>query len=272
MIQWTYNLTNFIVGLKGGNIMAGHSKWANIKHKKSREDAKRGKVFSKISKKLTLSARHHGGDLESNSELRMLVQKAREVNMPSDNIERAIKKGTGELEGVNYEEFTYEGYAPCGVAVYMELMTDNRNRTAAEIRHIFSKYGGNLGENGCVAWMFERKGQIIIDGSENPFDEDDLMMSALEAGAEDVEVENSFATIFTAPTDFMGVRENLVEAGYNVADASVAMIPNNPIKITNQEDAKKVLKIISILEDHDDVQEIYANFDLSHEIIEEIDA
>lgn len=250
--------------------MAGHSKWANIKHKKAKEDAKKGKVFSKISKKITASARHRGGDINLNTELRMLVQKAREANMPGDNIERAIKKGTGELEGVKYEEFSYEGYGPSGVAMYVELMSDNRNRTAAEIRHLFSKHGGNLGESGCVAWMFTRKGQIIIDGSEKPFNEDELLLTVLEAGAEDVEFSGQLATVYTDPTALMEVREKLLE--YNIVEAEIAMIPQNPLVINDLETAKRVVKLLDLLEDHDDVQAVYANFDLSAEVMEEIDS
>ncbi|AZR73114.1 transcriptional regulator [Anoxybacter fermentans] len=250
--------------------MAGHSKWANIKHKKAKEDAKRGKLFSKLSKKITVAAKNGGGDPNANPELRMLIQKAKEANMPNENIERAIKKGTGELEGVTYEHFTYEGYGPGGIALYIELMSDNRNRTAAEIRHLLSKNGGNLGESGCVAWMFERKGQIVIDGSEKAFDEDELMMAALEAGAEDVEVEDKLATIYTAPGDLMDVRENLVNAGYIISDAEVAMIPKNTVEINDPDVARKVLKLMDILEDHDDVQEVYSNFDIPEEIMREL--
>lgn len=251
--------------------MAGHSKWANIKHRKGREDAKRGKIFSKFSKKITLAAKNGGGDPEMNAELRMLIQKAKESNMPNDNIDRAIKKGTGELEGVNYEEIIYEGYGPCGTAVYLELMTDNRNRTAAEIRHLLSKHGGNLGETGCVAWMFERKGTLILDQSEQGFDSDELMMAALDAGAEDIEIEEGVATVYTNPSDWMEVQNNLAEAGYKVSDSSVGMIPSNVVPIDNVEDAKKVLKLMDILEDHDDVQEVYSNFDISGDLMEELE-
>lgn len=251
--------------------MAGHSKWANIKHKKAKEDAKKGKVFSKISKKITASARHSGGDINLNTELRALVQKAREANMPGDNIERAIKKGTGELEGVRYEEFQYEGYGPSGVAMYVELMSDNRNRTAAEIRHLFSKHGGNLGESGCVAWMFDRKGQIVIDGSEMPFNEDELLLAVLEVGAEDVEFVDQVATVYTGPSALMEVREKLLTE-YTIMEAEIAMIPQNPMVISDLETAKKVLKLLDLLEDHDDVQAVYANFDLSEEVLEQIEA
>ena len=250
--------------------MAGHSKWANIKHKKAKEDAKKGQVFSKISKKITTSARHSGGDINLNTELRMLVQKAREANMPGENIERAIKKGTGELEGVKYEEFNYEGYGPSGVAMYVELMSDNRNRTAAEIRHLFSKHGGNLGESGCVAWMFTKKGQIIIDGSEKPLDEDELLLTVLEAGAEDVEFSSQLATVYTDPTALMEVREKLLE--YSIVEAEIAMIPNNPMIIDDLETAKRVVKLMDLLEDHDDVQAVFANFDISTEVMEDMDS
>lgn len=251
--------------------MAGHSKWANIKHRKGREDAKRGKIFSKFSKKITLAAKNGGGDPEMNPELRMLIQKAKENNMPNDNIDRAIKKGTGELEGVTYEEIVYEGYGPCGTALYLELMTDNRNRTAADIRHLLSKHGGNLGESGCVAWMFERKGTLVLDQSEQDFDNDELMMAALEAGAEDIEIEDGIATVYTNPSDWMEVQENLIEGGYKVSDSSVGMIPSNEVSIESVEDAKKVLKLMDILEDHDDVQEVYSNFDISGDLMEQLE-
>ena len=252
--------------------MAGHSKWANIKHKKAKEDAKKAKIFSKLSRKITVAAREGGGDPEVNSELRMLMDKAKDNNMPNDNVERAIKKGTGELEGVEYEEFTYEGYGPGGAALYIDLMTDNRNRTAAEIRHLLTKHGGNLGENGCVAWMFERKGNIVIDGSETPFDEDELMMTALEAGAEDVEINDDMAIIYTDPTDFMEVHDNLKEdTSYKIADSDRAMIPKNDVKIDDLSTAKGVIKLMDALEDHDDVQDIYSNFDIPEEIMDQID-
>lgn len=248
--------------------MSGHSKWANIRHKKAREDAKKGKVFSRISKKLTAAAKHGGGDPDANAELRMLIQVAKESNMPNDNVDRAIKKGTGELEGVNYEEFSYEGYGPVGIALYIDLMSDNRNRTASEIRHLLSKHGGNLGETGCVSWMFDRRGKIEVEGS---FDEDEIMMAALDAGAEDVEVGEGSATIFTNPGDFMDVRQKLIDAGYTVTEAEVAMVAKNLVQIANADDAKKVLKIMDILEEHDDVQEVYANFDIPAEVMDQID-
>lgn len=249
--------------------MAGHSKWANIKHKKSREDAKRGKLFSKLSKQIAVAAREGGGDPEMNSDLRLAIQKAKDNNMPNDNIERAIKRGTGELEGVNYEKFVYEGYGPGGVALYLELMSDNRNRTAAEIRHLLTKHGGNLGESGCVAWMFNRKGQLIVDKSKSDMGEDEIMLMALEAGAEDVITEDNMVTIYSEPSQFEETRKELETQGLEFSAADIAMIPDNTIEL-DKATAKKTLKLMDVLEDHDDVQEVYANFDIPEEIMAEI--
>ena len=249
--------------------MAGHSKWANIKHKKKKEDKRRAKLFSKLSKKIAVAAREGGGDPEKNPDLRMVIDKARDNNMPNENIERAIKRGTGNLEGVNYEEFVYEGYGPGGVALYLELMSDNRNRTASELRHILSERGGNLGQSGCVAWMFERKGQYIMDLDSTDLNEDELMLEALEAGAEDVLVEGNTVTIYSDPTEYEQVKENLEKKGFDFNSTDIAMIPNNNVKL-DKSDAKKMLKLMDELEDHDDVQEIYANFDIPDEIMEEI--
>ncbi|WP_018247769.1 YebC/PmpR family DNA-binding transcriptional regulator [Orenia marismortui] len=251
--------------------MAGHSKWANIKHKKAKEDKRRGKLFSKLVKKITVAARNGGGDPETNNDLALAIQKAKDANMPKDNIERAIKRGTGELEGVEYEEFVYEGYAPAGVALYMEIMTDNRNRAASEVRHVLSKNGGNLGENGCVSWMFERKGQLIIDRIEQEIDEDEIMMSALEAGAEDINIEEDSVEIITEAGALKEVRTAMEEAGYKFSSGDVAMIPENILDVTDPSEAKKVLKLIDALEDHDDVQEVYANFNIPDEVMEEIE-
>ncbi|WP_027339916.1 YebC/PmpR family DNA-binding transcriptional regulator [Halonatronum saccharophilum] len=251
--------------------MAGHSKWANIKHKKAKEDKARGKLFSKLVKKITVAAREGGGDPEINNDLALVVQKAKDANMPKDNIERAIKRGTGELEGVNYEQFVYEGYAPAGVALYMEIMTDNRNRAASEVRHVLSKNGGNLGESGCVAWMFERKGQLIIDRSEVEVDEDEIMLAVLEAGAEDITVDEAAVEIITEPGDLKSVRDALEDMGYKFTDSDVAMIPENKISLDDPNDAKKVLKLIDALEDHDDIQEVYANFDIPDEVMDQIE-
>ncbi|MFW5856231.1 MAG: YebC/PmpR family DNA-binding transcriptional regulator, partial [Bacillota bacterium] len=195
---------------------------------------------------------------------------ARDNNMPNENIERAIKRGTGDLDGVNYEKFVYEGYGPGGVALYLDIMSDNRNRTASEIRHLLSKNGGNLGEQGCVAWMFERKGQLIFDLEENNIDEDELMLAALEAGAEDVEVEDSIATVYTEPGNYESAREQLEKDGHEVDSADLAMVPNNEVKL-DKSTAKKMLNLMELLEDHDDVQEVYANFDIPGEVMQEIE-
>ncbi|MCG8515069.1 MAG: YebC/PmpR family DNA-binding transcriptional regulator [Halanaerobiales bacterium] len=249
--------------------MAGHSKWANIKHRKSREDAKKGNLFSKFSKMIAVAAREGGGDPEINADLRLAIQKAKDNNMPNDNIERAIKRGTGDLEGVKYEKFIYEGYGPGGVALFLELMSDSRNRTAAEIRHILSKHGGNLGESGCVGWMFQRRGQLIVDLDANAYDEDELMMEALEAGAEDVVVEGNLMTIYTAPTDLEDIRKKLEDTGLKFLAADLARIPDNTITL-DKATAKKNLKLIDVLTEHDDVQEVYSNFDIPEQIMAEI--
>lgn len=246
--------------------MAGHSKWANIKHKKSKEDEKRGKIFSKLSKRITSAARDGGGDIESNAELRLVVQKAKDVNMPNDNIERAIKRGTGEIEGFSYENFVYEGYGPGGIALYIDLMSDNRNRTASEIRHLLTSNGGNLGERGCVAWMFNRQGQIIIDAEASPIDSEELMLNAIDLGALDFSEEGAIYTIITAPGDLETIANQLKEQGITIESADVAMIADNIVKL-DQKTAPKAIKIMELLEDHDDVQEVYSNFDIPEEIL-----
>ncbi|MGM0413562.1 MAG: YebC/PmpR family DNA-binding transcriptional regulator [Bacillota bacterium] len=250
--------------------MAGHSKWANIKHKKQKEDRRRAKLFSKLSKRIAVAAREGGGDPEMNAELRMVIDKARENNMPNENIERAIKRGTGELEGVEYESFDYEGYGPEGVALYLEITTDNRNRAASEIRHILSDNGGNLGESGCVAWMFDRKGQLVLDNSGDSFDEDEVFLEALEAGAEDVKLEGEIIRILTDPKEFISVKEELEENNYEFKDSDIVMLPNNTVDL-DKTGAKKVLNLMDELEDHDDVQEIYANFNIPESVLEEIE-
>ncbi|HHU91973.1 MAG TPA: YebC/PmpR family DNA-binding transcriptional regulator [Halanaerobiaceae bacterium] len=249
--------------------MAGHSKWANIKHKKGREDARRGKLFSKLSRMITVAAREGGGDPDTNSELRLVIQKAKDQNMPNDNIERAIKRGTGEISGVNYERFVYEGYGPGGVALYMEMMSDNRNRTASEIRHLLSKYGGNLGETGCVAWMFQRRGQLVVDLDNTGLDEDTLMLMAIEAGADDIVTEGNLVNIYTEAANMEEVRKNLEGEGIEFVSADIAMIPENTIEL-DADTARKTLKLMDVLEDHDDVQEVYSNFDIPDEIMQEI--
>ncbi len=248
--------------------MSGHSKWSTIKHKKGAADAKRGKIFTKIIKEITLAARLGGGDIEGNARLRQAVAAAKTENMPKDNIEKAIKKGTGELEGAAaYEEVVYEGYGPGGVAVLVEVMTDNKNRTVSEIRHIFSKHGGNLGENGCVAWMFEKKGSIVI--SKDAVGEDRLMELALEAGAEDVVEQESEYEVITEPGIFEDVRSAMDTAGIPCLIAEIGMIPQNTIEL-DEGKAGQMLKLMEKMEDNDDVQHVYANFDIPDEVMEKL--
>jgi len=248
--------------------MSGHSKWSTIKRKKGAIDSKRGKIFTKIIKEITLAARLGGGDPEGNSRLRQAVLAAKNENMPRDNIDRAIKKGTGEIGGgVNYEEITYEGYGPGGVAVLVEIMTDNKNRTVAEIRHIFSKHGGNLGENGCVSWMFDKKGSIVFEKS--TIAEDELIELALEAGAEDIREEEDEIEVITDPSMFENVRDALEEKGLKYVQANLGMIPQTTVKL-DEGKALQMLKMIDKLEDNDDVQNVYANFDIEEEIVEKL--
>jgi YebC/PmpR family DNA-binding regulatory protein len=248
--------------------MSGHSKWSTIKRKKGAIDSKRGKIFTKLIKEITLAARLGGGDIEGNARLRSAVLAAKEENMPKENIDRAIKKGTGELGGgVAYEEITYEGYGPAGVAVIVEVMTDNKNRTVAEIRHIFSKHGGNLGENGCVAWMFDKKGSMVLD--KKTATEDALMEIALEAGAEDVRDQGSEWEIVTEPAAFEAVKKAIDQKGWKYLEARVGMIPQNTIRLEAGK-AEQMLKLMEKLEDNDDVQNVYANFDISDEVMEKL--
>lgn len=248
--------------------MSGHSKWSTIKRKKGAIDAKRGKAFTKLIKEITLAARLGGGDIEGNPRLRQAVLAAKEVNMPRDNIDRAIKKGTGELEGgASWEEVTYEGYGPSGVAVLVEVLTDNKNRTVAEIRHIFSKHGGNLGENGCVSWMFEKKGSIVID--KKMCDEDTLMEIALEAGAEDVRSEDGEYQVLTAPESFMEVNNAIARKGIKYIEAQITMIATNTVQLEGTK-AEQMLRLMEKMEDNDDVQNVYANFDIADEIMEKL--
>ncbi len=248
--------------------MSGHSKWANIKHRKGAVDAKRGKMFTKLIKEITVAARMGSGDPETNPRLRSAVMAAKNVNMPKDNIERAIKKGTGELEGVNYEEITYEGYGPGGVAVLVECMTDNRNRTVGEVRFFFSKSGGNLGETGCVNWMFSKKGLLLIEKS--AIDEDKLMELAIEAGADDVVEEDNLFQVLTAPENFPAVREALEAAGISFVEASISMVPQNVVEVTDEKTARSLMKLLDNLEDNDDVQKVHANFDIPEAILEAV--
>ena len=244
--------------------MAGHSKWDNIKHKKAKEDARRGKIFTKMSRLITVAARQGGPDINSNFRLRLAVEKAKSFNVPSETIERAIKRGAGELEGDSYEELVYEGYGPGGVAIMLQIMTDNRNRTAADVRHLFSKYGGNLGEAGCVAWMFEKKGVIKVP--RQSADEDEVMMAALDAGGEDMESDEEAFTIYTAPENFEAVRAALLEAGFTVGEAEIRMFPKSTVPVEGA-DAKRLVQLLEALEDHDDVQDVQANFEISDEAL-----
>ena len=248
--------------------MSGHSKWSTIKRKKGAIDAKRGKIFTRLIKEITVAARMGGGDPDANPRLRSAIATAKAENMPKDNIERAIKKGTGELEGAVYEEITYEGYGPGGVAVLVDCMTDNKNRTVADIRYYFSKSGGNLGESGCVSWMFDKKGSILID--KETVDEEELMDKALEAGAEDVIEEDNVYQVLTVPEDFESVREALETEGLKFIEASVSMIPQNVVEISEEKPARQILKLLESLEDHDDVQNVFANFDIPDDIMEAV--
>lgn len=245
--------------------MSGHSKWAGIKHKKAVVDARRGKVFSKISRELSVAARMGGGNPDMNPRLRLVIEKARNVNMPSDNVKRAIQKGTGEMPGSSYEEALYEGYGPAGVAIMIEVMTDNRNRTVPELRHIMSKNGGTIAEVGSVAWMFEKKGYILVD--KKAIGEDNLMTLSLDAGAEDMKNdpgEENFE-IITAPEDFTHVKEYLEKEKVDFHLAEVTYLPKSYIKLEAR-DAAKMLKLMDALEEHDDVQNVYANFDIPDDI------
>jgi YebC/PmpR family DNA-binding regulatory protein len=247
--------------------MSGHSKWSSIKHKKAATDAKRGKIFSKLIKEITVAARLGGGDMDANPRLRTAVQAAKSENMPKDNIERAIKKGTGELEGVNYEESIYEGYGPGGAAVLVESLTDNKNRTVADIRSIFGKNGGNLGENGCVAWMFDKKGYIAVESKS--VDEDVLMEAALDAGAEDIKEDNSNYEIITAPADFEAVKDAIDKASIPYIDAEVTMLPQTTANLAGRE-AEQMVRLMEMLEDCDDVQKVYTNADIPDEIVDNL--
>lgn len=246
--------------------MAGHSKWANIKHRKGAQDAKRGKVFTKIIKELTVAARIGGGDPDANPRLRTAIDKAKQANMPKDNVDRAIKKGTGNLDGVNYEEGIFEGYGPGGVALIVEFLTDNRTRTVADVRHIFSKYGGNLGVSGSVAFLFDRKG-LISFSTDNDFEQ--IFEIALEAGAEDVRDEEDIYEVITDAGNFIEVRDAMAEAGLQWETAEATMIPQNQVQLEGKP-AETMLKLMDALEDNDDVQNVYANFDISEEELDKI--
>ncbi|MDY6838148.1 MAG: YebC/PmpR family DNA-binding transcriptional regulator [Thermodesulfobacteriota bacterium] len=247
--------------------MSGHSKWSTIKRKKGVTDARRGKVFTKLIKEITVAARFGGGDPDANPRLRTAIATARAENMPKDNIERAIKKGTGELEGATYEEVCYEGYGPGGAAVLVESLTDNKNRTVADIRHVFSKSGGSLGEAGCVAWMFDKKGLFVLE--KTGIDEETLMEATLDAGAEDIRDEGETFEVITSPADFEDVKKALEEKELPYVLAEITMVPNSTIKLENKE-AEQMLRLMDMLEDSDDVQKAYSNFDISEKTLAEL--
>jgi YebC/PmpR family DNA-binding regulatory protein len=241
--------------------MSGHSKWATIKRKKAKIDAQRGKIFTRLAKEIILAARQGGPDPEGNARLKTAMMRAKEANIPNDNIMRAVQKGAGESGGSNYEEIIYEGYGPGGVAVMLEIMTDNRNRTAGEIRFIFSKNGGNLGETGCVAWMFNEKGIIVVEKADNKIDEDELMLGAIDAGAQDFNIEDDSYEIVCDPADLQSVREDLEKAGVKIASAEVTLVPQTTVNLEGEK-ADLMMRLMETLEDHDDVQNVYANFEI----------
>jgi YebC/PmpR family DNA-binding regulatory protein len=248
--------------------MSGHSKWSTIKHKKGAADAKRGKIFTKLIKEIMVAARIGGGDPTGNARLRSAIAAAKSENMPKENIERAIKKGTGELEGIRYEEFTYEGYGPGGVAVLVDIMTDNKNRAIADIRHIFSKNNGSLGETGCVSWMFQKKGLIILEKKE--VDEDRLMEIALDTGAEDVDDQGDTFEVVTDPKKFEEVKKAFDQNGIKYSLAEISMVPQTTVRVEGKE-AEQTLRLVEMLEDSDDVQKVYANFDIPDEFLEKME-
>jgi YebC/PmpR family DNA-binding regulatory protein len=244
--------------------MSGHSKWASIKHKKAAQDAKRGKIFTKVIRELSIAARIGGGEPDTNPRLRKAIADAKAVNMPADNIKRAIMKGTGQLEGVSYEEIAYEGYGPGGVAIYVEALSDNKNRTVSELRHIFTRNNGHIGESGCVAWMFNRKGYIVVE--QEKASEDKLLEIILDAGAEDLREDGSNYEIFTPPEEFEAVVNALKEHNIELAASNLGYIPQNYVKLEGKQ-AQQLLKLMEELEDHDDVQNVWANFDIDEEEI-----
>jgi YebC/PmpR family DNA-binding regulatory protein len=248
--------------------MSGHSKWSSIKHKKGAADAKRGKLFSKLSRAIIVAAKEGGPEPANNLALQNAIEKARSYSMPKDNIERAIARGAGQdADAAAFETILYEGYAPGGVAVIVEALTDNRNRTAADVRHLFAKSDGNLGESGSVAWLFERRAIVLVDGSA---DEDELTLAAAEGGAEDVERDGSTWQVTAAPEDLSAVRAAIEDAGFTVDSAELTMAPKTTIEVADESQAKKILRLIDSLEDNDDVQEVYANFDIPERVLEEV--
>ena len=248
--------------------MSGHNKWSTIKHKKARSDAARGKVFTRLIKEITVSARTGGGDESANPRLRTAIATAKSANMPSANIDRAIKRGTGDLPGVTYEEITYEGYTPGGAALMIDVLTDNKNRTVADIRHLFSKYNGSLGASGSVAWIFDKKGMIQVNCE--GVDEDELMLVALEAGAEDMQKLDDYFEILTPVDNFEAAKEAVAEAGFDISTSELTRIPQNTVKIEGKQ-AVQTLKLMDLLDDHEDTQNIYSNFDIDVNIMEEME-
>jgi len=244
--------------------MSGHNKWSSIKHKKGAADAKRGQLFTRLVKEIILAAKSGGGDPEANPRLRTAIMNAKAANMPRDNIERAIKRGTGEIEGASYEEVVYEGYGPNGIGLVIEVMTDNKNRTIADLRHTLTKYGGTMAESGSVAWNFEQKGFFNVPAA--GLDEDDFMLQALEAGAEDIELNGDYFDVYTAPQDFHTVLSNMEKLGYPIENAELTRVPKTTINA--DEVAPKIFKLIEMLEDLEDVQKVYANFEVSDEVME----
>jgi len=247
--------------------MSGHSKWSTIKRRKAAVDAKRGKLWTKLLREVTVSARLGGGDPSANPRLRAAITEARASNVPNDNIDRAINKGTGDLEGSDYEEVTYEGYGPGGVAILVEAITDNRNRTVAEVRNLFDRNGGSLGENGCVAWMFRRRGYFAI--SRSHLDEDTAMEVALDLGAEDVELGDELVELYTEPGDYNGFKEGLAQRGIPADTGELAMLPQSYVAVEEEGTARQILHLVEVLEDHDDVQNVWANFDLDESLMAE---
>ncbi|MBO8131564.1 MAG: YebC/PmpR family DNA-binding transcriptional regulator [Candidatus Marinimicrobia bacterium] len=247
--------------------MAGHSKWAQIKRKKAVNDARRGKIFTKLIREIQVAAKLGGPDEDSNPRLRQAIQQAKAHNMPMSNIEKAIAKGCGEIEGVNYEEVVYEAYGPAGVAIYIEVLTDNKNRTVSEIRHILSKYGGNLATSGSVSWMFEKKGTITV--KKNAFSEDDILIIATESGAEDINITEDAYEITTDPSNLESVKKAFEEKNVPILESAISMIPKNTVNV-DENNAQKILSLVETLEDHDDVQKVYANFDIDEEILKKV--
>ena len=251
--------------------MSGHSKWSTIKRKKAKVDAERGKAFTKVIKELTIAARDGGGDAEANPRLRTAMAAAKAVNMPAANIDRAIKKGTGELPGVRYDEYTYEGYGPHGVAIFLEVMSDNKNRTTAEVRHILTKHGGSLGEGGCVAWMFDQKGRITVEKSQIS-DEEKMMEIAVEAGADDIQGEaDDVWEIFTEATELNNVIKGLEAQGVTIGEAELCRIPQNQVEL-DEKQAEQMLKLMELLEEQDDVTKVWSNFDIPEDVLEKLSA